>query len=63
MADNNTTTEGASKGFVFYHYEPSMVGAVIFIGVFGLSGLLHIWQLVRARTWYFIPFVIGCLCK
>ncbi|KAJ3952436.1 hypothetical protein N0V92_011119 [Colletotrichum tropicale] len=61
MADNSTTTEGASKGFVFYHYEPSMVAAVIFIGVFGLSGLLHIWQLVRARTWYFIPFVIGCL--
>ncbi|KAI8315791.1 Protein RTA1 [Colletotrichum sp. SAR11_240] len=59
MADNSTTTEGASKGFVFYHYEPSMVAAVIFIGVFGLSGLLHIWQLVRARTWYFIPFVIG----
>ncbi|KAE9574434.1 Protein RTA1 [Colletotrichum fructicola] len=61
MADNSTTTEGASKGFVFYHYEPSMVAAVIFIGVFGISGLLHIWQLIRARTWYFIPFVIGCL--
>ncbi|KAF9873744.1 rta1 domain-containing protein [Colletotrichum karsti] len=61
MADNSTTTEGASQGFVFYHYEPSMVAAVIFIGVFGLSGLMHIWQLTRSRTWYFIPFVIGCL--
>jgi hypothetical protein len=22
----------------------------------------HIFLLVRRRTWYFIPFVIGCLC-
>ncbi|KAK2761833.1 rta1 domain-containing protein [Colletotrichum kahawae] len=61
MADNSTTTEQPSRGFVFYHYEPSMVAAVIFIGVFGISGLLHIWQLIRSRTWYFIPFVIGCI--
>ncbi|KAL0935967.1 rta1 domain-containing protein [Colletotrichum truncatum] len=60
MADNSTTTEEATQGFTFYHYEPSMVAAVIFIGVFGISALLHIWQLTRARTWYFIPFVIGC---
>lgn len=63
MADNSTTTGGASSGFTFYHYEPSMVAATVFIVVFGVSGLLHIFQLCRRRTWYFIPFVIGCLCK
>ncbi|GKT54547.1 RTA1 domain-containing protein [Colletotrichum tofieldiae] len=61
MADNSTTTEGASTGFVFYHYEPSMVAATVFIIVFGVSGMLHVWQLCRRRTWYFIPFVIGCV--
>lgn len=63
MADNSTTTEGASTGFVFYHYDPSMVAATVFIIVFGISGILHIWQLCWRRTWYFIPFVIGCVCK
>ncbi|KAK1676031.1 RTA1 like protein-domain-containing protein [Colletotrichum godetiae] len=61
MADNSTTTETASTGFVFYHYEPSIVAATVFIIVFGVSGMLHIWQLCRRKTWYFIPFVIGCI--
>ncbi|OLN88213.1 Protein RTA1-like protein 1 [Colletotrichum chlorophyti] len=61
MAENSTATEGASSGFQFYHYEPSMVAATVFVIVFGVSGFLHIWQLCRHRTWYFIPFVIGCV--
>ncbi|KAK0369206.1 hypothetical protein CPAR01_09360 [Colletotrichum paranaense] len=61
MGDNSTTTDGASTGFVFYHYEPSMVAATVFIIVFGVSCMLHIWQLCRRKTWYFIPFVIGCI--
>ncbi|GKU04484.1 rta1 protein [Fusarium langsethiae] len=51
----------APAAYVFYNYNPSMVAAVIFIVVFGVSSLLHTYQLVRARTWYFIPFLIGCL--
>ncbi|KAG9497590.1 hypothetical protein J7337_010451 [Fusarium musae] len=48
-------------GYIFYNYNPNMVAAVIFIVVFGLSALLHTYQLIRSRTWYFIPFLIGCL--
>ncbi|KAF5257071.1 hypothetical protein FOXYS1_12419 [Fusarium oxysporum] len=48
-------------GYIFYNYNPNMVAAVIFIAVFGLSALLHTYQLIRSRTWYFIPFLIGCL--
>lgn len=40
-----------------------MPAAVVFIVVFLLSAIVHIVQLVRTRTWYFIPFVIGCLGK
>ncbi|KAF5631757.1 rta1 domain protein [Fusarium sp. NRRL 52700] len=48
-------------GYIFYNYNPNMVAAVIFIVVFGLSALLHTYQLIRYRAWYFIPFLIGCL--
>lgn len=43
-----------------YKYEPSMAAAVIFIVGFVLSGLFHTWQVARLRSWYFIPFIIGC---
>lgn len=51
-----------SMEFVFYTYNPSMPAAIIFIVVFGISSALHFWQLLRSRTWYFIAFLIGCLC-
>ncbi|KAH8766196.1 RTA1 like protein-domain-containing protein [Diaporthe sp. PMI_573] len=47
--------------FVFYRYEPSMAAAVIFIAGFGIATLLHLKMLVQKRTWYFIPFILGCL--
>ncbi|KAI0893068.1 RTA1 like protein [Annulohypoxylon nitens] len=56
MADSNSATT-----FVFYRYKPSMAAAVIFIILFAISALIHIIMLIRKRTWYFIPFVIGCL--
>lgn len=62
MADNSDSG-GEVKAFVFYHYTPSMAAAIIFILIFGGSALFHIYQLVRSRTWYFIPFVLGCLCE
>ncbi|KAF7587654.1 hypothetical protein BBP40_006910 [Aspergillus hancockii] len=45
--------------FSFYHYDPSMAGAVIFIVLFLGTTLFHIYQMVRNRTWFFVPFVIG----
>ncbi|KAK1983620.1 RTA1 like protein-domain-containing protein [Colletotrichum cereale] len=59
MADNSTEEDGASTGFTFYHYEPSIGAATVFVIVFGVSGILHVWELCRHRTRYFIPFVIG----
>ncbi|KPM38680.1 hypothetical protein AK830_g7859 [Neonectria ditissima] len=47
----------------YYHYNPSLAAAVIFTVIFALSALLHTFQLIRARTWYFVPFVIGCLVE
>ncbi|KAH8734127.1 RTA1 like protein-domain-containing protein [Ilyonectria robusta] len=47
--------------FVFYHYDPSLAAAIIFIVLFGISALLHLWQVIKLRSWYFIPFLIGCI--
>lgn len=49
--------------YIFYHYDPSTVAAVIFVVLFGLSSLGHAVQLLLKRTWYFIPFVVGGLCE
>ncbi|KAJ5677833.1 uncharacterized protein N7477_003466 [Penicillium maclennaniae] len=49
--------------FVFYYYTPSTAAAVIFTVLFGLSSLLHFYQLVRTRTWFMIPFLIGALLE
>ncbi|KAJ5545844.1 hypothetical protein N7494_003429 [Penicillium frequentans] len=45
--------------FTYYYYTPSAAAAAIFIVLFGLSTLLHFYQLVRTRTWFMIPFLIG----
>ena len=49
--------------FVFYRYDPTLVGAIIFAALFGVSTGLHLYQMVRTKTWYFIPFFIGGICK
>ena len=49
--------------FLLYHYNPSKVAAIIFIALFGIATIIHVFQLSRKRTWYFIPFVIGGICK
>jgi hypothetical protein len=49
--------EGAQ--YMLYRYEPSLAAAAIFTALFFLVTLLHTYQLLRTRTWIFIPFVVG----
>ncbi|KAH0437999.1 hypothetical protein CcaCcLH18_03491 [Colletotrichum camelliae] len=48
--------------FVFYHYDPSLPAACIFIALFGISFVSHVFQMIKFRSWYFVPFLIGCCC-
>ena len=57
------TNDEDHGGYVFYHYEPSMAAAVIFVFLFGVSTLWHSVQMFRTRTWFMIPFLIGGICK
>ncbi|CAI7609549.1 unnamed protein product [Penicillium glandicola] len=47
--------------YTFYNYNPSAVAALIFVALFGLTTLVHVFQMIRNRSWFFIPFIIGGL--
>lgn len=46
----------------YYKYDPSLAAAVIFILGFSVSSLMHVYQIWKTKTWFFIPFLIGSLC-
>lgn len=49
--------------FVLYRYHPTRAGAIIFIIAFSLATALHGYQIVSHRTWYFLPLLVGGICK
>ncbi|KAF7556985.1 hypothetical protein G7Z17_g1067 [Cylindrodendrum hubeiense] len=46
-----------------YKYDPSLAAAAIFIVCFAASGIYHTIQVVKLKSWYFIPFIIGCVVE
>ncbi|PYH85415.1 RTA1 like protein [Aspergillus uvarum CBS 121591] len=48
-----------SSSYKLYEYNPSVGVAIVFAGVFAATSVLHLFQMVRRRTWYFTPFIIG----
>jgi hypothetical protein len=40
----------AGEKYLLYHYNPSEVAAIIFIVLFSITTLLHVFQLVKKRT-------------
>ncbi|KAK2767676.1 hypothetical protein FQN54_003834 [Arachnomyces sp. PD_36] len=57
MAENQNPDIGSL--FELYRYTPSIPAAAIFAVLFATTTAVHIYQLVRTRTWYFLPLVIG----
>ncbi len=49
--------------WAYYRYEPSLGAAILFAILFALTSFAHLYQLVRTRTLYFLPFVVGGFCK
>lgn len=46
----------------FYGYTPTMAVCIVFLTFFAISGLLHLGQAFKWRTWWMIPtMVVGCL--
>jgi hypothetical protein len=48
--------------FSFYRYVPALAAAVIFCILFFASTTIHLFQMVKTKTWYLTPLVVGCLC-
>lgn len=46
-----------------YPYDASIAAAVLFTILFFVSSIVHLYQLLRTRTWYLLPFLIGGICK
>jgi cobalamin synthase len=56
-------TDSGSDDQKYYRYDPSLAAAIIFIVLLVFTSSFHFYQMVRTRTWYFIPFVVGACCK
>ena len=49
--------------FQLYRYTPSLAAAILFIVLFVLITAYHLYQVIRAKCWYFLIFVVGGVCK
>lgn len=56
---NSTSTSTDSDSL--YKYSPSLPAALSFAILFLITTLLHTYQLLRTRVWYFIPLFLGGL--
>ncbi|KAF5557611.1 protein RTM1 [Fusarium napiforme] len=45
----------------YYRYEPSLPISIIFIVIFALSSALHLFQIIKTRAWFFLPFLVGSI--
>ncbi len=46
-----------------YLYHPSVAAAEVTTVLFALITSLHLFQLIRTRAWFMIPFFFGGTCK
>lgn len=51
------------NGYVFYHYIPSKVGAIIVAALFAAGTLAVLWRSISTRTKFAIPLMVGGVCK
>jgi hypothetical protein len=58
-----TNTMPPEFDFKLYRYNPSLIGAAVTAVVFGALTSLHFWRMLRARAFYFTPFLVGGVCK
>ncbi|RAH69334.1 RTA1 domain-containing protein [Aspergillus aculeatinus CBS 121060] len=57
----NPNTDQNASGFVLYRYTPSIAAAVVFTVVFCALAIFFIYRIVRHRTLFFIPFLVGLI--
>ncbi|KAL2065261.1 hypothetical protein VTL71DRAFT_2930 [Oculimacula yallundae] len=58
MANDGSSTE-SGYDWKACRYDPSLAVAIVFIICFAVTTFIHMYQMIRTRTWYFIPLCIG----
>jgi hypothetical protein len=53
---------GVIYDFKLYRYVPSLPAAVVTSVLFGGLAAAHTFRLLRNKTWFCIPFIVGGLC-
>jgi hypothetical protein len=61
MSDSSSSTGYVQ--FELYRYTPNLAAAVIFFIAFLATTVYHLYQMVKAKSWYFTPLVIGGVCE
>lgn len=51
------------SNYYLWEYLPSRPAAIVFVVLFTLATGYVIWQAIRTRTRFSIPFIIGGFCK
>jgi hypothetical protein len=47
----------------FYRFKPNVPAPILFAVLFGITTIMHGFQMVRTRTWYMGAFFAGGVCK
>lgn len=50
------------QSYRLYEYQPTLIGAGIFSAIFCLLIAVHLWLLIRNKTWHMVGFFIGGVC-
>jgi hypothetical protein len=59
---SDTNSNGGIE-YALYRYTPSIPAAAIFVVVFVGLSVLHLIRLIKHRSFFFIPFLVGLLRK
>lgn len=57
--ETGAASDMAHEDFKYYYYTPSVGGALVALLVWLVLFSIHLWQAIRTRTKFFIPFLIG----
>ncbi|KAF5521205.1 Sphingoid long-chain base transporter RSB1 [Colletotrichum aenigma] len=62
--DANCTLEICDIHYSLYRYRPNIAVNALFLALYGLAGLIHIFLGIRWRSYWFMTFmVLGCLSE
>jgi hypothetical protein len=55
--------DDAGADFKLFRYDPNLGAAIFFVILFAIASVLHTYQYLVTKTWFFTAFVVGCWCK